>query len=131
LNGVVLAPLDRAKLTDFDVRLLSYTLIRQYHGQIILDDLNFLAHDMLVRLIREKRLIARVTSLAPLARKAPELHDAVLSVFAAMPKDDQLEAVRGALYRDAVVLAEHAGLRPDALREDNDFNNFVRDAIIA
>jgi len=130
LNGVVLAPLDRAKLTAFDVRILSYSLIGQYRGQVILDDLNFHAHDMLVRLVRENRLMARVTSLAPLERKAPELHDAVLSVFATMPKDDQLEAVRGALYRDAVVLAEHAGLRPDVLREDNDFNNFLRDAMI-
>jgi hypothetical protein len=65
-------------------------------------------------LIRENRLVAGVNFLGELA---PKLRHATLLI------EDRVGA--GALYEDAVTLAQHAGLRPDHSRDENPYNAFI------
>lgn len=66
-------------------------------------------------LVRENRLIAGVNRLSVgLSELRPLIKDRVAS---------------GATFKDAEALAELADLRPDHLREDNNYNRFVNDAM--
>lgn len=117
-NSLILAKIDRAELGDFDALILGLFLIEQFKGQIIVPDFGFYGRETHVSLIREERLIAGVNFLGELA---PKLRNSVLLI------EDRIAA--GALYDDAVKLAQHAGLRPDYSRDDNDFNAFVAQAM--
>jgi hypothetical protein len=64
--------------------------------------------------MRERRLIAGVNTLNELT---PKLRQSVLLI-----KDKE---AAGATYEDAETIAMYAGLRPDTLREDNDWNSFI------
>ena len=60
-----------------------------------------------------------VNYLDELKRKAPELRSLLMKE----------KVAQGATFKDATELAELAGLRPDFLREDNDYNRFVQGAM--
>jgi hypothetical protein len=109
---------NRAELGDFDALVLGLFLMAHYKGQLVVDDLGFYGRDAHLSLIRENRLIAAVNFLDELPDK---LRNGVLLI-----KD---KAASGATFDDAETLAKYAGLRPDRLREDNDFNRFVGEAM--
>jgi hypothetical protein len=90
-----------------------------YLRQIVVDDLRFYGRDAHVSLIRQNRLTAGVTFLDELKPRAPALHQAVL-LF-------KEKVGRGTTYQDAEELARYAGLRPNTLREDNDYNAYIRE----
>ena len=115
-DAVVLARLNRAELGDFDANTIAAFLIAQHDGQVIADA-SYLK-DAHVNLAHTDRLILGAPSLESLP---PRLRDTAL-----LMSDVQ---GHGALYRDAVVLAEQAGLRPDPARDDNDYNRFIEKAM--
>jgi hypothetical protein len=115
------ARINRAELGEFDSLVLGLFLIGQYKGQVVVPALGFYGRDVHTSLIRENRLIAGVNYLDELKRKAPELREAVLLM--------KEKAAKGATFKDAVELAEIAGLRPDFMREDNDYNRFIQGAM--
>jgi hypothetical protein len=71
-----------------------------------------------VSLIRENRLIAGVNFLGELA---PKLRNNALLI------EDRVGS--GALFDDAIVLAQLAGLRPDPAHDDNPYNRFIDRAL--
>jgi hypothetical protein len=73
-----------------------------------------------VSLIRENRLVAGVNFLGELA---PKLRNNVLLI------EDRLGC--GALFDDAVVLAQLAGLRPDPSHDDNPYNRYIDQSIVS
>lgn len=85
-----------------------------YRGQVAVEELGFYGRDVHVNLIRQKRLIAGVERLSQLP---DQLRDEVLSI------PDRV--AQGALFKDAVALAEEKGLTP----RTNKFNAFVAGAI--
>ncbi len=101
--------------------MLGLFLMAHFKGQIVVEDLGFYGRHMHVALVRENRLIAGVSRLNECERKAPEL-----SASLPLIKD---RVASGATFKDAEALAELAGLRPDCLREDNNYNRFVDDAM--
>lgn len=117
-NSYILARLNRAELGDFDALILGLFLIGHFKGQVVVPDFGFYGRDVHVSLVRENRLVAGVNFLGELS---PKLRNSALLI-------EDREA-SGALYDDAVTLAQHAGLRPDFLREDNAFNTFVDEAM--
>src|ERR1700712_712248 len=112
-NSLILARLNRAELGDFDALILGLFLIEQFKGQVIIPDFGFYGREVHVSLIRENRLVAGVNFLGELA---PRLRNATLLI-------EDREA-NGALFDDAVVLAQLAGLRPDPSHDDNSYNWF-------
>lgn len=116
-GSTILARVNRAELGDFDALAIGLFLIGHYQGQIVVPDLGFYGREAHVSLIRENRLIGGVRFLDELPRK---LRQAVLLI------PDKV--VEGALYDDAVLLAKFAGLVPDPLRVDNDYNKFINEA---
>ncbi len=118
-NSLILAKLDRAALGDFDALVLGLFLIGHFKGQITVPDGGFYLRDSHMSLIREDRLIAGVNYLDELPAK---LRQALLL----LPEP----VASGALYDDAVVLAKHAGLRPDFSKDDNRYNNFIDQAMV-
>lgn len=117
-NSLILAKVDRATLGDFDALILGLFLIEQFKGQVVIPDGGFYLRDNHTSLIRENRLIAGVNFLGELA---PRLRNSVLLI------EDREGA--GALYEDAVTLAQHAGLRPDPAHDDNPYNQFIDQAM--
>lgn len=117
-NSLILARINRAELGDFDALVLGLFLIGHFKGQVVVPDFGFYGREVHVSLIRENRLVAGVNSLDELT---PKLRSAVLLM--------EHKEASGALYDDAVTLAKHAGLRPDFLRDDNDYNHFIDDAM--
>lgn len=115
---IVLARVNRAELGDFDCTALTLFLMAHYKGQLVIPDFGFYARDIHISLIRENRLIAGVRFLDQLPEK---LRLGVLLV----PE----KVVGGAIYDDALLLAKHAGLHPDQLREENAYNQFVEKAM--
>lgn len=120
-TSLILAKIDRAELGDFDALALGLLLISQYKGQLIIPDLAFYGRDIHTNLISQNRLIAGVNYLDELKRKAPELRQAVLLIKDKIPN--------GVLYKDAIELAQLAGHRPDPDIDNNDYNNFIDDAM--
>ena len=118
LDGIVLARFDRAILGDDVAFALANFLIMQYRQQVVISDGGFYLRDHHISLIRQDRLVVRVKRLSELSEA---LRDEVLSV----PE----KVASRALYRDAMALAEQAGLRPDPQREDNPYNRFIDEAM--
>lgn len=114
-HSSIMARLNRAELGDFDALALGLFLISSYKGQIVIPDLGFYGRDYHTALIRENRLTAGVHSLDDLPDK---LRRAVLS----MPC-----TAYGTLYRDAITLTQQKGLWPDPTRDDNPYNNSIRE----
>lgn len=119
-NSLILAKLNRAQLGDFDALVLGLFLIEQFKGQVVVPDFGFYGRETHVSLIRENRLVAGVNFLGELA---PRLRNATLLI-------EDREA-SGALFDDAVVLAQLAGLRPDPSHDDNPYNRFIDQAMSA
>lgn len=113
-NSVILARINRAELGDFDALILGLFLIGHFKGQIVVPDGGFYLRDSHASLIRENRLIAGVNFLGELA---PKLRNAALLTENRIPQ--------GALYDDAVALAQLAGLRPDPSHDDNSYNRYI------
>jgi hypothetical protein len=119
-RSVILARVNRAELGEFDALFLGLFLMLQFKGQIVVPDFGFYGREAHASLIREERLIAGVNFLSELP---PNLRRRALLIENKMPM--------GATYEDAELLAKYRGLRPDRLREDNEFNRFVDDAMDA
>lgn len=117
-TDIILAKLNRAELGDFDALVLGLFLMTHFKGQLVIPDGGFYLRESHVSLIRENRLVAGVNSLAELP---PKLRQSVLLI--------KEKEASGATYEDAETLAKYAGLRPDHLREDNDYDNFIFDAM--
>jgi hypothetical protein len=113
-NTKVFARLNRAELGEFDALVLGLLLMAHFKGQLIVPDFGFYGREAHVSLIREGRLIAGVNTLAELP---PKLRQAVLLI------SDKYGS--GTTFEDAETLAKYEGLRPDRLREDNPYNEFV------
>lgn len=113
-RSTILARVNRAELGDFDALAVGLFLMAHYKGQVVVPDFGFYGREAHISLLRENRLIAGVRFLAEL----PEaLRHSVLFI--------EDKEVGGALYDDAVLLAKHAGLRPDPSRDQNPFNEFI------
>jgi hypothetical protein len=113
-SSTILARVNRAELGDFDALAIGLFLMAHYKGQVVVPDFGFYGRDTHVSLIRENRLIAGVRFLDELPH---HLRRSVLGI--------DHKVVAGALYDDAVLLANHAGLRPDPLRAVNTFTEFI------
>ena len=115
------ASIDRSKHGRQDALAIAFALIASYRGPTIIEDLNFIGRDAHAELIHQDRLIAAVRNLEQLKLTAPLLHADLFLI----------EDIRtdGALYKDAVELAYAAGLRPDSLRANNPFNDFIDKAM--
>jgi hypothetical protein len=113
-NSKIFARINRAELGDFDALVLGLVLIGHYKGQLIIPDFGFYGRDAHVALVRENRLIAGVHYLDELPLR---LRRACLLISDKRPSH--------VLHEDAKTLAENAGLRPDFLREDNEYNKFI------
>lgn len=114
------ARIDRAELGPFDANVLGLFLIAQFKGQIVIPHYAPYARPMHISLIEENRLIAGVRTLSQLKERSQELHDIVLTV----------ETIpRQCNYADAVTLAENAGERPDPLRQNNDYDDYINEAM--
>lgn len=112
--------LDPAEHGRKDTLILGMFFINQFQGQVIIQDFDFYGRDAHISLIDEDRLIAGVNYLDQLPEK---LRDAALTI-----PDIQAHS---ALYRDAVVLAEMKGLRPDPDHtiNGNPYDDFIKDAM--
>jgi hypothetical protein len=110
-RSVLFAKLNRAELGNFDALVLSLFLMAHFKRQVVVPDFGFYGREGHVSLIRKNRLIAGVNSLAELS---PKLRQSVLLISEREGK--------GTTFEDAQTLAKYAGLRPDQLREDNDYH---------
>ena len=117
-HTTILARLNRAEIGDDASLILACILIALYQGQVVIPDFGFYGRDAHVNLIRENRLIAGVNYLAELP---PQLRRAALLI-----EDKRANC---ALHEDAVTLAQFAGLRPDPLRQDNDYDKYIQAAM--
>ncbi len=97
--------------------MLGLFLMSHFKGQIVVPDGGFYLRDAHMSLVREGRLAAGVNALAELP---PQIR-AALPLFKVIP--------HRTLPEDAETLARHAGLRPDPLRAENPFNEFVAAAM--
>ena len=115
-NSVILVRLNRAEIGDFDALVIGLLLMNHYQGQVVVKDFGFYGRDGHVSLVRENRLYAGLNHLGEVT---PRLRHALLGI-----KD---KSGKGALYADAQVLAEYAGLAPHT----NGFIGFVDEAMQA
>jgi hypothetical protein len=115
-SGIFLVHINRAELVEFDALFLGLILMSVYRAQLVVPDLGFYGRNVHTNLIRQKRLIAGLNYLdevpVPLRR-------ALLSI-----KDIHASGVQ---YDDAVLLAKHAGLKPDPSRTilGNDYDDAI------
>lgn len=117
-NSANLARINRAELRSFDATFLGRILIGQFKGQVAVPAFGPYARESHVDLIEQGRLIAGVNTLDELP---PRLQQRMLLI-----KD---KVAAGATFEDAETMAKYAGLRPDFLREDNDYNRFISGAM--
>jgi hypothetical protein len=117
-RSTILARLNRAELGEFDALVLGLLLMSHFRGQVIVPDFGFYGREAHVSLIREERLIAGVNNLRELS---PRLRQSVLLI------EDKEPSRAG--YEDAETLALYAGLRPDPLRAQNPYNDFIQAAM--
>jgi hypothetical protein len=117
-NSLILARINRAELGDFDALILGLFLINHFKGQVVVPDFGFYGRETHVSLIRENRLVVGVNFLGELS---PKLRNATLLI--------EYREASGALFDDAVVLAQLAGLRPDHSRDENPYNTFIDGAM--
>lgn len=115
--------INRAELGDPDARALVYFLIALWPGTVIIPDFGFYGRDMHLRLIRKDRLRAGVRSLRRIERNFPDLHDELLMI--------ETKIIKGALYPDAVTLADYNETASGARLEEDTigYNDFLKDAI--
>lgn len=114
----IAARIDPAILGRQDAHLITLFLIAHYNGPTIVPNYGPYATTDHLDLIDQDRFIIGINALRELP---PKLQDAVLLI-----KDKH---IHGALYKDAVQLAQLKGLRPDPLRDDNKYNDFIARAI--
>lgn len=119
LDGVLLARLDRTIHTDFECLILANILMSSFKGPIVVPDFGFYGTAPHVSLIRQGRLIAGVNYL-----DEPKDEDLRKQVLLMEPK-----IASHCIADDAEILAQFAGLIRDPMREECDFNKFVRAAI--
>jgi hypothetical protein len=100
-GSTIIAHLDRKEIGDDDAKVITNILIAKFKGQIVVPDFGFCGRDHHAAVIREERLIAGVYTLSELPEK---LRDRAML----MPK-----VGKGCTYKDAEVLAQYKGLRPD------------------
>ncbi len=116
-DSPIIVRLNRKEIGDEDAKIIFNILVLKANRQIIVKDFGFYAREHHARLIREERLIAGVNTLSEL----PEtLRDRMMT----MPKLGS-----GCIYLDALKLAEDARLRPDPLRENNDYDKFINEVM--
>lgn len=109
----IIARIDPSVIGDDAAYLLGNILMAIYPDQLIVREFDFYARDAHVRFIRQKRLIAGVERLSDLPEK---LRKKCLT----MPT-----VGLGCVYPDAVELAQNARLRPDPLRENNTYEEYI------
>jgi len=119
LGKTILARLDRAAIGDFDAFTIASFLVSHFKGQVIIPDFGFYGRAFHTALIRQGRLIAGLNFLA-------EVPPAMQQTLLTIPQ----KIAAHAIFDDAEVLARHAGHRPDPLRADNPYNDFL-DAAMA
>lgn len=117
-RSIILARINRAELGDLDSLVLGLFLMAHFQGQIVLPDGGFYLRDCHTRLIREGRLITGCNSLSELPQK----------IRNSLPLFNERIPSR-TLAEDAETLARYAGLRPDPLRAENSFNDYVKAAM--
>jgi len=113
-KGTVIARLNRAELGDFDAFVLGNLLISQYPGTVVVPDFGFYACSFHVRLIRQNRLIAGITSFAEIPGK---LRDNLLLI--------DTKVGSHTTPTDAETLALYAGIAPDT----NAYTDFIASMI--
>lgn len=123
-HTVVLARLNRKEIGEFPALILGLVLMTMFKGQIIVPDLGFFGRDIHTSLVRENRLIGGCDYLDQLPLHLRR------SLLLLTDKDGAGSLYRRVLYDDAVTLAKFAGLRPDNLRETNDYNTFIDQAML-
>jgi hypothetical protein len=121
LKRPIAARLNRSEIGDHAALIIGLTLLNMYKGQVVVPDFGFYGRDAHMRLIRENRLIAGLYYLDELKRRAPELRQGILLI--------KNRVAHGALYHDAETLAYFEGHRPDPLKQDNPFNDYIKEAM--
>lgn len=117
-NTVILARINRQELGDDDALALVFFLLNHYKGQVVVRDFGFYGRNEHIRLIREKRLVAQVDTLEGMPERLVQNLLLMKSKFA-----------KNANFKDAELIARNSGLKPDFLREDNEYNKFIKDAM--
>lgn len=107
------ARIDWAELGPFDALALGLFLIAEFKGPIVIREFHRYARPMHIALMDENRLFAGVRRLSQLKG---DVLDAALLMETIPSK---------CTFKDAQTLAENEGLRPDHLREKNDYNDFI------
>jgi hypothetical protein len=117
-GSTVLARLNRKEIGDFDAQIIANILMLVFKGPVAIEDFGGYARDHHARLIREGRLIARVRKLSQLPEKIEDVRHLMENVPI------------GCSYDDAVKLASEARLKPDPDRKNNDYNEFIKTAMV-
>ena len=112
-EGTIIARLDRAALGDFDCFVLANLLVSLYPGQVVIPDFGFYACGFHTTLIRQRRLIAGITSFD----EVPRLRNQLLQI------PDKIASC--CTPDDAAVLARYAGIVPNS----NAWNDFIETSI--
>ncbi|MDZ4761219.1 MAG: hypothetical protein SGJ21_09125 [Alphaproteobacteria bacterium] len=112
MDGIVLARLDRAQITDFDAFVIANILISNYQADIVVPDFGFYGCSFHVSLIRQNRLIAGVNFLD----ESP-LKNQLLLIGKKL--------ARRSTAKDAATLASYSRLLPGT----NAFTDFIQTAI--
>lgn len=113
-NSANLARVNCAELRNFDAIFLGRLLIGQFKGQVVVPDFGPYAREAHVDLVEQELLIAGVNVLDELPTK---LRQRMLLI-----KD---KSAARATFKDAVELAIAVGLRPDPLRQDNEYERYI------
>jgi hypothetical protein len=113
-KGILIVRLDRAQMGDFDCFVLGNLLIANYPGTVVIPDFGFYASQNHIQLMRQKRLIAGLSTLDEVPR----------------PIAQQLLLMRPLLGRrttfdDAETLAAYAGIP----KHINAYSDFIEEAM--
>jgi hypothetical protein len=108
-KGTIIARLNRAELGDFDCFVLGNLLISQYAGTVVIPDFGFYACPFHMKLIRQNRLVAGVTSFDEVSKLRSQLL-LIETKFGSHCTPD-----------DAETLALYAGIAPDT----NAYSDFI------
>lgn len=111
-KGIVLARLDRAKLGDFDCKVLANFLISNYKGAVVIPDFGFYGAKHHLALITQNRLIAGVNFL-----DETNLRSSLLLISE--------KRAAHCTADDAETLAGYSGLSPHS----NVYNEFIQRSI--
>lgn len=114
-NTKVFARVNRAELGEEDALALTFLLIANYKGQLVIPDFGFCGRDCHASLINEGRLIAGVKTLAELS---PKLRQAVLSI--------EEKVARRVTFEDAQTLANYMCKHPPPT---DGYDTFIKGAM--